>query len=195
MAFEIDISHNIKEVQKSLNQIEKKVIKRATARALNKTGTTVNAEAARRISRATGFKVAQVKNELRIFKAHQGRLAWTLRPSKRQTNLIEFIPPGKRYPGAFRKQAGVRSKAWGKQKTYPGTFIGRGKNSGKALVFKRDPRKNPNAKRSNLSVVYGPSVIGQFLKEIQGLSSFASKRFENVFRQQMDFELSKVRNK
>lgn len=191
MPFEIDISHNIKEVQKELNKIQKTVVKRATARALNKTGITVRAEAARRVSKATGIKIGRVKSQLTISKANQGRLICILKPNKRQANLIEFVTPGKQRPGAFRKKAGVTAKAWGKSKTYPGTFIGRGKSSGKTLVFKRDSRKS----RSGLSGVYGPSVIGQFMREIEGLNSFAIKRFKTVFDQQMKFELSKLGNK
>ena len=182
--FEMSVSSNIKQVQKQLQNLGKDAIKAASVRALNKTGTSLKAEAARRIKDETGLPVSHIKQKLAVQKASRNRLVWSLSGMRDGTNIVEWVSKGSKRVGAFRKKPGVRSNAWKKAKTYPGTFIGRGKGSGKLLVFKRSGK--------GISVVHGPSVRRAFYKELQGLQPFALKRFQKVFDQEINYEIKKA---
>ena len=122
-------------------------------------------------------------------------------PKARGNNLIEFVSPSKRNPTAFRartkggarsapryKHKGVKAKAWGQTKTYGGTFIGKGKNSGKMLVFARTGK----GRDAGIKAVTGPSPYRRFLKKRvrnellrTGLTSFRIE-FERLLQLELD---------
>jgi len=186
--FELNIQHNIKKVTKQLNDIQKKVVPRVTVRSLNKTGVTVNKEAVKRVRGETKLPAKRIKVKLNIKRARRGQFQWTLAGLRGTTNIIEWVPASKRQVGAYRKKQGVRSRAWGKTKTYPGTFMGSGKSSGKLLVYVRDSNK-PSGVRS----VQGPNVRTAFGRALVGLQSVANRRFAQVFDHELAFELSKIK--
>ncbi len=186
--FELNIQHNIKQVTKQLNNIQRKAIPRVTVRSLNKTGVTVNKEAVKRVRAETKLPAKRIKAKLNIKRARRGQFQWTLIGLRGTTNIIEWVPASKRQVGAYRKKLGVRSRAWGKTKTYPGTFIAGGKNSGKLLVYVRDPNKP-----SGIKAVQGPNVRQAFSRALTGLQSVANRRFTQVFEHELAFELSKFK--
>ena len=188
--FDISIESNIAEVQKQLDVFQRKAIPRVIVRSLNKTGTTVAAQARKLIKEDTALPVSFIKRKLQIRKAKRNHHVYSIDGLRGTTNLIEWVTPGQRNTMYARKanRRGVRSKAWGKPKVYSGTFIGRGKSSGKLLVFKRD-----SSKGSGVAGVYGPSVRSAFAKRLKELSFVAKKRFGVVFKHEMDFELSKLK--
>jgi len=183
---QITVSSNIKEVQKQLHSFERKALKSATVRALNKTGTSVTAEAARRIKSRTALPIGRIKKKMKIRKARRGYYVWSVVGLRAATNIIEWVTPAKQAVGAFRKQKGVRSRAWGRSKVYPGTFIAPGKNSGKLLVYVRDQRKT-----SGIRGVQGPSVRSAFYQELKDLEPYARKRFGVVFEREVSYEIQK----
>ena len=186
--FEIDIQHNIGELTKKLKNFEKKVVPAVTVRSLNKTGITVNKEAVRRVRLETKLPAKRIKTKLNIKRARRGQFQWTLTGLRGATNIIEWVPASKRVPSVYRKKLGVRPRAWGKVKTYPGTFIGKGKISGKLLVYRRDTKKG-----SGIASVYGPDVRRAFGRALVGLQSVASRRFTKVFEHELSFALSKLK--
>lgn len=157
-------------------------------RSLNKTGVTVNKEAVKRVRLETKLPAKRIKAKLRIKRSRRGQFQWTLTGLRGTTNIIEWVPASKRKVGAYRKKTGVRSRAWGKTKTYPGTFIGTGKNSGKLLVFVRDRNKS-----SGIKAVQGPNIRQAFGRALVGLKSVAAIRFAKVFEHELSFALSKIK--
>ena len=138
----------------------------AATTALNKTITSVKWKATKIIAAKTGLKQKTIRARLIIRKAIRNRLIAEVKANPRKiTNLIEFVSAAKSKPGAFRKKPGVTAKVWARKKEYKGTFIGRGKNSGKLLVFKSG--ENQSGKRSSVAV-RGPSIPMTFLtKEVE----------------------------
>jgi hypothetical protein len=186
--FELDVRSDIHKLTKYLSKVERKVLLKVKRRSLNKTGITVNKELVRRIRLQTKLPAKRIKKKLLIRKARGKSFEWSIEGLRGVTNIIEWVPASKQVVGAFRKKQGVRSRAWGKRKTYPGSFIGRGQNSGKLLVFIRD-----SSSPSGVKDVRGPSVKRTFIQVIVGMKSVAERRFVKVFAQELNFELRKLR--
>ena len=186
--FKLDIKSDIHKLTKHLSDVQRKVIPRVTVRSLNKTGVTVNKLAVKAVRDETKLPAKRIKAKLQLVKARRGEYVWSLKGLRGTTNIIEWVPASKRVPGAYRKKQGARSRAWGKARTYPGTFIGKGKNSGKMLVFVRDSRK-----ASGVRDVHGPSVRQAFIRALEGLKPVASRRFNQVFEHELNFALSKLK--
>ena len=94
--------------------------------------------------------------------------------------LVEF--------DARQTKKGVTAKAWGKRKLYSGTFFGRGRNSGKKLVFKKrrdDPKK--------IKAVYGGSLPREWEHKdmIKIFNKTIKKRYPILFKQAINFHMLK----
>lgn len=136
-------------------------IDQAAATSLNKAAANVKTTSTREITKETGIKPQKkVREVIVIHKARRTRLVAVVEAKPRVFNLIEFVQPSKRNTLAFRQRKGVSAKAWGKPKEYAKTFIARGQNSGKLLVFKRTADKPAKPKE-----VRGPSVPGTFIQD------------------------------
>jgi len=190
MAISLNVSADIRGATRRLNAIQRKVIPRVTVKALNKTGTTIAKEAAKRIKVETALPAKFIKRKMLIRKASKAVYAWSMASLRSTTNIIEWVTASKKNPRAFRRARGVKSKAWGKSKTYRNTFIGKAKNSGKMLVYRRD-----SSKPSGVAGVHGPSVRANFARILNSLERVAHKRFGVVFKRDLDYELSKVARK
>jgi len=188
MAISIDVRADVREATRYLNAVQRKAIPRATVRTLNKTGRTVTTQAAKSIKAETKLPAAFIKRKLEIRKANRHYFVWSIKALRATTNIIEWVSKGKQTTRAWRKKPGVKSKAWGGSKTYRGTFIGRGKNSSKLLVYKRDP-----SKPSGVTGVHGPSIRKTFIRTLTSLQRVALRRFGVVFKQEMSFELRRTR--
>ena len=186
--FKLDIKSDIHKLSKHLSDVQRKVIPRVTVRSLNKTGVTVNKLAVKAVRDETKLPARRIKAKLKIVKARRGEYVWSLRGLRGTTNIVEWVPVSKRLPGSYRKKKGVRSRAWGKARTYPGTFIGQGKNSGKWLVYVRD-----GSKSSGVRAVHGPSVNQAFIRALEGLKPAATRRFNVIFERELNFALSKLK--
>lgn len=186
---EVNIRHELKDLTRELRVIGRNITP-ATARAINKTATTARAEFARRMNEETKLKIGFIKKRLDKSKANRTRLEATLSARRADTNIIEWVTASKRTTNAWRKKEGVRSKAWGRLKTYRGSFIGHGRNSGKTLVFVRDTRKP-----SGVKALHGPNIQAYMRnrKTTAYMDNVIRRRFERVFIQEINFELSKAR--
>ena len=149
----LDMRIDIKEATKYLKDYERKVITRATNRAINTTARNVHTEIKRYISKITGLKVGFVGKGISVHKSSFGTLRAEIVGRGRAVNLIRFVSAGKRAVGAFSKQLGVRANAWRTMKTYHGAFIIRGRGHGRLIVVARTDKT-----RYPIRGLPGPSV-------------------------------------
>lgn len=185
---QIHFKNEIKELTRDLKLIKDSAIPKATVQALNKTAKGTKTDAKRAVNSVTGITQKDIGEELRVWKATKYKqVAGVNARTGKARNLINFVTEGNRKPNHFNhrrtlksgrkgkyKAKGVKAKAWRKTKTYDGTFIGKGKGSGKLLVFART-----SAKRTPLKPIMGPSIRNTFdSKTIQAkLKSQAEVRF------------------
>ena len=194
MAVSLDVRADVHEVTRYLRGIERKAIPKATVTAINRTLKTVRAEAARSITKETSLPVGKVKKKIRLYRASRSLAIGTLDATQAKAeNLIEFVRPGQQTPTAFRKRlksgqfrrAGVQAKAWGKRKTYRGTFIGRS-GKGELKVWKRT-----GASRGKITLVAGPSIRRTFVRAhiLKAMGRKATTRFRIEFRRALEHNL------
>jgi hypothetical protein len=191
MPVSINVKAEVKGARKYLKGVQKKVIPRATNAALNKAIRKTKTEVRRHISKETGIKPQKKVNQaLDIVKSNFRTLTARLIPQSLGLNLIEFVTPAKRVVGAFRKKAGVVAKAWNERKVYRNTFIGKGRNSGKPLVYSRTSEKPYPIEAKS-----GPSIPREFVKKKaeQIMDRVANAAFVKEFRRELKFRLSKLK--
>ncbi|MFQ5510095.1 MAG: phage tail protein, partial [Leptospirillia bacterium] len=157
----LNITADIRKTERWLTRVQKKAVPKAASMAINRVAITVRKESVRGISRATSLKQKRVREAVVIaLKARRTNLVAVVAARPKGINLIEFVTKGKRVPGVFRRRAGVSAKAWGERRVYKGTFVGRGRNSGKPLVFTRT-----SAAPKPLKSIHGPSIPRTFVRE------------------------------
>jgi len=185
----LDVTADIKDVTKMLKGLNTKT-EAAASRALNKTIASAKTQATRTISKETGIKPQKkVREVLVVSKARRTKLVAVLEAKPRVFNLIEFVSPSRRNSRSFRKNSGVTAKAWGRSKLYPRTFVGRGRSSGKMLVFKRTSSK-PSVPKE----VKGPSVPRSFVqrKIQQAIVRRAEEQWLKNYQHEINREISKI---
>lgn len=193
----LDVKADVRQVEKMLSDLERKAVPKAASRALKRTANQAQTAGVKVIAKEAGMTQTQVKKFVRIeVQPKPSSLRALIRARRATTNLVEWVTPSKRVPGAFRKKPGVTSKAWGKKREYKGSFIARGQHSGKALVFKRLRKDRPDDK-SPIESVYGPSVHKMFTKDnaIKSMDETGRKRWPINFQQDLNFYLSKIRGR
>ncbi len=190
----LDIRSDMKEVNNMFKSLSSGIVPNAISSAINKTLTSVRAEAAREIKSEISLKIGQIKKSIIIKKSRPKNLSgyYVVIPANegRGTNLIEFVTPSKRTTTAFRKQKGVTAKAWNQAKLYRGAFIGRGKSSGKLLVFKRDKRRT-----SGVKALPAASIPATYFrrKVLAKIDKVGRNTFSNKLQQEINFRLRKIR--
>ena len=160
MDFEISVKGDIDRVEKSLTRLQRREVPKAASHALNRAAKKGRTVSTRTIAKQANIRPQRkVRDRIVVKRATWHRLGASIRALPRVFNLIEFVVPSKRKPGAFDTKRGVEAKAWGTKKRYPGTFIARGRGSGKPLVFVRT-----SSKRYPIRPVYGPSIPHEFVR-------------------------------
>jgi hypothetical protein len=189
----IDIRHTMDRLAANLRLYPKERLA-AAVRALNRTGTTVRAEAARELQKSyRGLRIAAIKKRMRFTRATR------LNPS------MAVIFSGKRIPlyGNFNMRPtgkwGVRFSGlpW-RLETVTGevvtpqmlerAFRQRSTRTGRADVFSRH-----TAQRQSFELVLAPGIARAFAEQGVGATvvRVARARFQVVFRQEAQFRLSK----
>jgi len=197
MAEILNITDPIKKLERELGSLSKEVIPKAAARAMNRTQNTVVSKTVREIAKQTGIKNKVIRKNIKLtLRAQPKRLTSIVTSRPAATNLIEFVAPSKRHPGAFRNKPGVVAKAWGKTITPKGTFIVIGKNSGKPVVVSR----RANAKRVHgvwqedwSKTIYGPSISKNFIdRNVLGIQKkIADTEFAKNFPREVRYYLDR----
>lgn len=176
--------HELKLLTKDLGKAAECVRRKALPMAANRVTASVKVAAVRDLVKLTGYKAASVKREIKQVKfTRTSQAALIDAVAGRARNLASGVSGAARKlgePGApqfFRRRAktkgrrylrvGVKAKAWGRAKIYPGTFIARGKpppndpTGGNVVVYAR----TGDARTSKLKGIFGPSVRAMFLKQ------------------------------
>lgn len=196
---------DLKRLTGAITRLEQRIIPVATSQAINKTLASAKTVAKTEIRNETNIAAGKVGKALIVTKSNKRTLSGKLdSKTGRGTNLADFVTGAqlKSQPklsktkyksgkgkGSYRSQ-GVKSKAWGKTKTYAGTFIGTGKSSGKKLVFARVGK----GRDSKLKAIRGPSIRQTFTnKNVQQvLRRKIKQQFDTEFKRAFDNEMRKA---
>ena len=181
---------DIEGATKYLKAWERKVIPRATNRALNTTARNVHATIKRYISKITGLKVGFVAAGITIHKSSFATLRAEVVGRGRAVNMIRFVSPGKRAVGAFSKQLGVKANAWRTSRTYHGAFIIRGRGHGRLIVVARTDKT-----RYPLKGISGPSIRVEMHRPpaTRLMVTTAIERFKINFERDVRYYISRIR--
>lgn len=188
------VKNDLRNAEKYLTDVQKKAVPKAAARSINRTATKVNKISVRVVADRIGLKQKYVKRGIGIdVKATRTRLYSAVTARGKPINLIEFLAPSKQKVGAFKKKKGVIAKPYGIQKTFVGTFIGRGQTSGKLLVLTRKQPKQSG--RLPIKGKAGPSIPKTFVrKEIASVMKLeASRTWKKEFEHNMQFYLGEIK--
>ena len=191
----IDIRHDLGKLSAELGLLPREQLA-AVVRSLNRTLTTVRAEAARKIAQDYGIKVGGAKKSLRIETASRTQLKGAVVASGRPLPLVVF--------SARQTGRGVSVKVTGR-KTIPHAFIAAMKSghrgvfvrsrSTKPLVFRhgKGSRMRRTGRDLPISELFSVSVPAAFAqrKVSEALIAVARRRFAEVFVQEARFRLSK----
>lgn len=190
----LSIKHDLAKLERKLGRMGQGMVPKAASQAINRTAKSVNSKAVKEVAAETGVKQKEIRQAHQLYLANRSRLQATVNASKAKAkNLIAFVPPAQRKPNHFNartragkyKAPGVKARAWGKSKTYRGTFIQRASN-GKLLVLKRKATAGPRG--GTTEGVAGPSPRG----------TFAGERLQQVMqrqaRERMGIELTRSIN-
>ena len=187
----LDIKLDVKEVKRYLNDVQHKAVDKAAARSINRTASKIQTVARREVAKKVGLPQKKFKRNLAIsVKASQHRLFAQVKAKGKELNLIEWVTPAKKKIGAFRKKPGVTSKPYRKKKEFKGSFIGRGRNSGKLLVFQRVGKK-----RSDIKAMYGPSIPKTFIQKeiVKVLKQIAGDTWKKEFAHNLKYYLGRIK--
>lgn len=186
---QIDVRAEIEKAEKGLYRYEKRVIPRATNSSLNKTATNVRTQAHRRLSQIIGLPIKELKPYTGIRRSTLLTLSSQVFGRRRAFNMIKFVVPSKRAPGAFRKQRGVKAKPWRRAQLLEGTFIIRGRTHGRPVVVARK-----GDERYPLKSIYGPSLHVEFNRPPMRrfMSVLAKRRFRVNFSRDLRYYISRA---
>lgn len=194
----ISIKSDLDKLQRKLGSIGQGVVPRAATQAINRTARSVNSTAIKQVAAETGVKQKEIRQAHQLYLANRQRLQASIDASKAKArNLIAFVRPAQRKAGYFNsrtargkfKAPGVKAKAWGKSKTYAGTFIARAPQ-GQLLVF---ARKGPG--RLPLKGVVGPSPRNTFVGQrlVQVMQRKARERLQIELTSAINNQLRRLR--
>ena len=187
----LDIKLDVKEVKRYLSDVQHKAVDKAAARSINRTASKVQTISRREVAKKVGLPQKKFKRNLAIsVKATQHKLFAQVAAKGKEFNLIEWVTPSKKKVGAFRKKKGVISKPYGKKREFKGAFIGKGKNSGKLLVFQRTSKK-----RDSIKAMYGPSIPKTFIQKeiIKVIKKEAGGTWKKEFAHNLKYYLGKIK--
>ena len=195
MSISINVKADVKALTKGLNKLQRKVIPTATARAINKTAATTRNETARTIASELHLKLPFVRKRFYISKwkqANKTKLATTIDTRRSDTNIAEWTTKSQLTNlKRAQKQGGIKSKAWGgAAKIYKGTFAGKGKNSGKTLVYAVSDKH-----ASGVKAIYGPDLRAWVRRPTSQarIRRVVRRRFRVVFSSELSHALSRIK--
>jgi hypothetical protein len=177
----IDVRADIKKVQMFLRATEQGA-KRATARALNKTATTVRNTAAGLLQEKRNLRIGEIKKQMRIERANVRKLAATVTVSGRPISIRHFASAGKRGVTVRVEKGGKRTRLarYGNR-----AFVNAAWRPG---VFVRKTRKR-------LPIEAWPPVPGLpkvLVQEriVDALKAEVARTFPKRFKEEMNYEIN-----
>lgn len=191
MSLTFHVRADVSAVKAKLGRLKAEIEQKVTVQAINRTAATVRSQVVKKLSEESGLQQKVIREKVYLRKAQRGRNAYmyaVVGASRYSVNLIEMVKPGQRKTNYFNKRlgkgknmrfrsSGVVAQAWGKSKTYKGTFIGTSGN-GELRVYARISKD-----RTRLKLISGPSLRNEFKRpEMQTfMRSIAAERFPIEF--------------
>jgi hypothetical protein len=171
----IDVRNDFRQVAVQFELRTTTLVNAAAVRALNRTATTVRAEASRQIRGRYSLKAGTVRKQLRIERATRNRLTSAVIASGAPIPLVEF--------GARQTKKGVTVKVTKTRKLVKGVFIARMK-SGKVGVFER-----LGSKRLPIRELFSVSLPRTFTQRqiLAALRKTAADRFRIELARELRF--------
>lgn len=155
------VSTDFSEAKRALTDIQKKLVPRAAGTALNRVGTTVRAQATRKIRERLAIKAAVSKGSIAIKRAGSQRLAVELQASGKPIPLRDYQARMTRKGATFRvSKAGGRKRYIRKERS---GFILANKGGHVFVRIEDDP---PGPKKALIKKVFGPSIPQYFVTKI-----------------------------
>lgn len=184
MSFRIDVRADLKEVRKLFRELGPGV-DRAAVRALNKTATTVKANAAREIQKQRNIKIGEIKKGLRMIRARKGSLTAIIEARHNPIAIRHFKARQTRQGVSVKiRKTGKPIRLQNKgQKSFivnkfgGNVFVRKGKSRLPIQEWRRVP---------GISTVFAQDVIENHLR------STARDIWPKRFRQELNFEISKA---
>jgi hypothetical protein len=178
----IDVRDNLKGVALRYQRLGTDVRDKALVRALNRTATTVRAEASREIRKQYNLKSRVVKDQIRITRANRATLTAVIQASGRPIPLIEFDARWNRRM----KGASVRVKH--ERKVVRGAFIATMPGGHRGVFVRKGDRRLPIRQLFSISL---PTAFTQ--KQVTAaIVAAAQARFPVAIEQEMKFALSRT---
>lgn len=175
---QLDIKSDLDRMVKNLSRDQKEKVPKALNSTINKVATTIRKEGVQELSKETGIKQKNIRQQVVIRKSNFNTLSATIKASGSHPNLIRF--------NAKQTKKGVSAAPWKKRRVFPGSFIG---NQGRT-VFKRVGKS-----RLPIKPLFGPSIPREFIRDktIKLFNTTGINRFREVFPRELKFQLSKGR--
>jgi hypothetical protein len=157
----------------------------AAVRALNRTATTVRAEAARRIGREYNIRIGAAKDEMKIRRATRDDLKAALVVSGRPIPLVEF--------DARQTAAGVSVKVKGTRKVVAHAFLATMKSGHEGVYIREIKGSAKRPGRLPIRQLFSLSLPAAFTQEqiMSALMEIATGRFGDALQQEMHFVMIK----
>lgn len=143
----------------------------AAARAINRALESGRSVATKEIARITGIRPQRaIRDRLHLHRATPDRLIGEIGAERYTPNLMRY--------NARQTKKGVSASAWGKRKTYRGTFIG---NQGRTVFKRTGKARNP------IRPVWGPRLAKAFVETQvrKALALVARSRFATEFAREI----------
>lgn len=192
MPIDISVESDLKRLRRGLSNLEKQAVPQATVRTLNRVAESTKSASARHIAQQMGSRQSAVKRRIETRKSTVRRLWAVLAASDSPLRLIHFVlgskKPTQQHGG---KRGLVKTKVWGKNKTYRSAFIApRKKGSSETEVYLRK-----SGKRLPLKLMFGPGITQLFKQKenMQVMERTVTDRLPKEFMQNLAFYLSKIR--
>ena len=174
---DLDVRADMKKTMRHLTDVQQKKVPVATSRAINRAVSKVRTETRRDVSRRMGVQQKHIKGSFAIRRASRYVLSGVLTSRGRPIKLIYF-------KGTRQLKAGVKSSAYGKSRTHPGTFIAN-VGAGHRGAFRRK-----GSGRLPIKELYGPSVPETMAEKI--IQDSMGRTGRQVFRKEFRRQLTRV---
>jgi hypothetical protein len=175
--------------------LKESVIRKSTIRAINKTATSVRAEAARRVRETINLKAAEIKDAMTLTKAVDGAgfkdLKAVITVKGRPVPLVKFDAKARNVKSARGARVGVTVKVKKERKLVGGGFLATMK-TGYLGVFKR---RGPG--RSPIKQLFSSSIAEVFKSDdfLSGIKAFSKSRLVDVLRGELKFAVQRANAK
>lgn len=176
----IEAQYDLSRVLLAYDDLREQYRDQAASRALNRTATTVRAEAARMIGHDYNMKISAAKGQMEIRRATKNDLRAAVQVSGRPIPLIEF--------DARQVRAGVSVKVKGTRKVVSHAFIATMKTGHKGVYVRIGP-PGDLAPRLPIKQLYSLSLPVAFTQKqiVDALLTVATERFAETMAQEVRF--------